>query len=345
MRRALFCAFALVLATGLVWAGGSGEKSSGESSGAMAQQGLKAALISVQDRGDHGVVDALVAGFVSGGAKYGYADTKVIVVTDPASYQSTVQQVAEAGYSVIIATFPPLIDAVKAVAPKFPSVKFVLLDASLGETLPNVQELFFLENESSYLAGIAAGMMTKTNKIGFIGGVVQDVINRYLVGFYEGAHAANPAVKVYWTYTNALQDPAKGKETALSFYNQGMDIIHAATAGTELGIYEASIQVQKYLIGADVDIIPLDPDYGLFATGPRFDQASELVLRTAAEGTWKSGHQVYGLASGLVGATPFNQKLVPIEVQQAVLKAQQKVVSGAIKVDTDTKLASLANGS
>lgn len=303
----------------------------------------KVALVSVQERGDRGVIDALVDGLMSGAAQLGYGDAKVIVVSDPATYTSTLQQVAESGYTLIIATFPPLIDAVKAVAPSFPKTHFVLLDAALGANMDNVQELFFLENESSYLAGIAAGMMTKTNKVGFIGSIQQDVVDRYAIGFYEGAHAANPKVTVCWTYAGSLQDPAKGKETALSFYGQGMDIIHAATAGTQLGIYEASKQEKKFMISADVDVIPLNPDFGLFATGPKFDEAIRLQLRSQLDGTWKPGHQTYGLSTGLVGITPFNQAIVPLEVQQAVLKAQQDIIDGKIKVDDDRKLKELTN--
>lgn len=303
----------------------------------------KVALVSVQERGDHGVIDALVDGLISGASQLGYGDAKVIVVSDPATYTSTLQQVAESGYTLIIATFPPLIDAVKTVAPSFPNTHFVLLDAALGAEMPNVQELFFLENESSYLAGVAAGMMTKTNKVGFIGSIPQDVVDRYAIGFYEGAHAANPQVVVCWTYAGSLQDPAKGKETALSFFSQGMDIIHAATAGTQLGIYEASKQEKKFMISADVDVIPLNPEFGLFATGPKFDEAIRLQLRSQLDGTWKPGHQTYGLATGLVGLTPFNQAIVPIEVQQAVLKAKQDIIDGKIKVDDDRKLKELTN--
>lgn len=301
-----------------------------------------AALLLTQKRGDRGVVDALVEGFLNGTSQLGYKDKQVVELTDPASYEQTVRQVAESGVSIVVATFPPMIDSIKAIAPQFPKVNFVIIDAQLGATFPNVQELFFFENESSYLAGIAAGLTTKSNKIGFIGGDDVDVINRYLVGYYEGAHASNPSVKVCWAYAKSFEDPAKGKELALSLIADGVDVLHAATAGTQLGIYEATESSGTPLVSADVDVRPLAPKSGLFSTGPRFDQAVVLPLQQNATNTFKSGFQQYGLASGLVGATGFSA-LVSLDVAAKVKEAEASVASGATKVSDDKKLASLTN--
>jgi basic membrane protein A and related proteins len=301
-----------------------------------------AALLLTQKRGDRGVIDALVEGFLAGTAKYGYEQKQVVELTDPATYEQTVRQVAESGVTIVVATFPPMIDPIKAVAPDFPNVNFVIIDARLGQDFPNVQELFFFENESSYLAGVAAGLTTKTNKVGFIGGDDVDVINRYLVGYYEGAHASNPNVTVCWTYAKSFEDPAKGKELALSMINDGVDVLHAATAGTQLGIYEAVEAQDIPLISADVDVRPLAPKAGLFATGPRFDQAVVLPLEQNATGTFKAGYQQYGLASGLVGMTGFSGR-VPLDVAEKVTEAQARIASGEIKVGDDTKLKDYQN--
>jgi basic membrane protein A and related proteins len=301
-----------------------------------------AALLLTQKRGDRGVVDALVEGFLNGTSQLGYQKKQVVELTDPATYEQTVGQVAASGVSIIVATFPPMIDAIKAVAPQYPNVNFVIVDAQLGQTFPNVQELFFFENESSYLAGIAAGLMTKSNRIGFIGGDDVDVINRYLVGYYEGAHASNPNVKVCWTYAKSFEDPAKGKELALSMISDGADVLHAATAGTQLGIYEATESKGIPLISADVDVRPLAPKTGLFSTGPRFDQAVVLPLEQNATDSFKAGFQQYGLASGLVGATGFSA-LVPLDVATKVKEAEAAIAAGTIKVDDDKKLKDFSN--
>jgi len=320
----------------------------GQASISRAQQGsdaaapLTVALVSIQPVNDKGGMQDFVSGFKAGAQKYHYATARVIIDEDPSTYVSTLQSVASR-FKLVITTFPPMIQAVSTVAPQYPQVHFVLLDAQIPKPLPNVQTLFFKENESSFLAGVVAGMMTKTNKVGFLGALVQDVIDRYLVGYYEGVKYVNPRAKVCWAYVNNLEDPALGKQFALTMYHNGVDIIHAATAGTEVGVYQASEQVHKYLIGADVNILPLDPKYGLTATGPNFAQAAEIVLAQEATGTFKVGRQQYGLKQGGVRILPFNQALVPQNVRRMVAEVTRKISSGQIKVPTDTYLSHLTN--
>jgi basic membrane protein A and related proteins len=305
--------------------------------------GPSAVLVSIQPVNDKGVMQDFVGGYNAGAKKYGYSAAKVVIVTNASDYIPTLQSVA-GKYDLVITTFPPMIQAVDTVAPTFPKTHFVLLDAQTTKAHPNVQTLFFKENESSFLSGIVAGMMTKTNKVGFLGALVQDVINRYLVGYYEGVKYVNPKAKVSWAYVNALEDPALGKQFALQMYGKGIDIIHAATAGTEVGVYEASQQAHKYLIGADVDIRPLDPKYGLTASGPDFAGAAKIVMQQQAQGKFLAGRHQYGLKEGAVRILPFN-KLVPARVRAKVLAAEKLIISGKLHVDTDTKLKQLKNGS
>jgi basic membrane protein A len=274
-------------------------------------------------------MQSFVSGFESAGKTYHYS-VRVIVLSDPSTYVSTLQAVAPR-YGLVFATFPTMIQAVSTVAPQFKSTHFVLLDGQIPKPLPNVQTLFFYENQASFLSGIVAGMMTKTNKVGFLGGVVQDVINRYLIGFYYGVKYVNPKAKVCWSYVGNLEDPATGKQDALTMYSEGIDILHAATAGTEVGVYEASEQVHKYLIGADVSILPYDPKYGLTASGPNFGGAAIAIMKKQATGKFVGGNKQYGLADGAVRILPFNA-IVPTRVRAEVAKVQAKVISGALHV-------------
>ena len=86
-----------------------------------------AALLLTQQRGDRGVIDALVAGFESGTERLGYEDAQIVQLDDPATYEQTIRQVADSGVSIIVATFPPMIDSVKAVAPDYPNVNLSLI--------------------------------------------------------------------------------------------------------------------------------------------------------------------------------------------------------------------------
>jgi len=324
--------------------GGSSNSStsgSGAASSGAAGSGMTATLVSIQSVTDKGVMQDFVAGFKAATEKAGMK-SNVVVLADPSTYESTLESVSGRS-DLVFTTFPPMIQALEKVAPKHEKVKYVLLDARLSKPVDNVQELFFRENESSYLGGIVAGKMTKTAKVGFLGAVKQDVIDRYLVGFDAGAKSVNPDIKVCFAYVGSLSDPALGKQFANTMYGQGVDIIHAATAGTQLGVYQAAEESQKYLISADVDVRELAPKYGLTATGPDFAGAAKVAVEQFAGSSFKPGLQVYGLKDGAVRILPYNDKLVPQDVQAAVKKAEAGIIDGSITVPDDKSVGSLKN--
>ncbi|MFE4952402.1 BMP family protein [Leifsonia sp. NPDC056665] len=298
-------------------------------------------LVTAQPVNDHGVMQDLVAGYDSE-TKAKNVKKNVVVLSDPSTYTSTLDSVA-ARSDMVITTFPPMAQPLQQVAEKYPHVKFVLLDATLTKPLPNVQELFFHENESSYLAGIVAARETKTNKVGFLGALKQDVIDRYLAGFAAGVKSVNPATQVCYAYVGNLSDPALGKQFATTMYGQGVDVIHAATAGSEVGVYQAAEELHKYLIGADVDVRPFAPNYGLTAAGPDFRGAAVLSIDQFLTGQFKNGVQSYGLKDGAVRLLPYNDKLVPSSVQQEVATAKQSIIDGKITVPDDKSVANLQN--
>ncbi|MFG2043047.1 BMP family protein [Dactylosporangium sp. NPDC048998] len=332
---ALACASAVALSACGGGSGGSSEE------GGSSTSGKTATLVSIQSVNDKGVMQDFVGGFKAATEKAGM-QSNVVVLTDPSTYESTLESVSGRS-DLVFTTFPPMIQAVEKVAPKHEKVKYVLLDARLSKPLDNVQELFFRENESSYLGGIVAGRLTQTKKVGFLGSIKQDVVDRYLVGFQAGVKSVDPTIKVCFAYVGSLSDPALGKQFANTMYGQDVDIIHAATAGTQLGIYQAAEEQKKYLVSADVDVLPLAPNYGLTATGPDFASAAKVAVEQFAGNSFKTGLQVYGLNDNAVRILPFNEKLVPKDVQADVEKAKQGIIDGSITVPDDKSAGSLTN--
>ncbi len=321
-------------------AGASSESSFAAQSGDFGK-GKTATLVSSQSVNDKGVMQDFVSGFKDATAAAGMK-SNIVVLTDPSTYQSTLESVSTRS-DLVFTTFPPMIQALEAVAPNHPKVDYVILDAQLTKPISNVQELFFRENQSSYLAGVIAGEMTKTKKVGFLGALKQDVIDRYLVGYWAGVKSVSPAIQVCYAYVGSLNDPALGKQFANTMYGQGVDIIHAATAGTEVGIYQAAEEDHKYLIGADVDIRPYAPKFGLTAAGPDFAGAAKVTVGQFAANKFKTGLQTYGLADGAVRLLPYNDDLVPQKVQADVAKARQAIVDGKITVPDDKSVGSVKN--
>ena len=341
MRRRIIALAATGVTVMTIAGCGGGSSDSADSGGSGDSSGGTATLVSIQSVTDQGVMQDFVKGFEAS-TKAAGMESNVVVLTDPSTYSSTLESVS-ARSDLVFTTFPPMIQAVEEVAPKHTDVDYVLLDAQLDTPQDNVQELFFRENESSYLGGIVAGMMTQTKKVGFLGSIKQDVIDRYLVGFDAGVKSVDPSIGVCFAYVGSLSDPALGKQFATTMYGQGVDIIHAATAGTQVGIYQAAEELKKYLISADVDVRDLAPNYGLTATGPDFAGAAKVAVEQYASDSFKTGLQVYGLADGAVRILPYNDDLVPQEVQDAVETAKQGIIDGTITVPDDKDVDSIQN--
>ena len=151
-------------------------------------------------------------------------------------------------------------DDITNVAKDFPDKKFACIDYSYDPNKPlppNLIAIEFREEEGSFLVGAIAAMTTKTNTIGFIGGMESPLIKKFQAGYQAGAKYVSPKVKVLIAYAgvtgDAFKNPAKGKELALSQYSQGADIIYHASGVTGLGVFEAAREMKKYVIGVDMD--------------------------------------------------------------------------------------------
>ena len=151
--------------------------------------------------------------------------------------------------------------AVRAVAARNPGTKFLLIDSPVLDgagkptTLPNVRALVFRENEGSFLAGALAAKVTRTGKLGFVGGMQLPLIKKFEAGFRAGIKAVNPemASKVLVAYTGTFDDEKKGVEVGQDLYGRGCDIVFHAAGLDGLGVIKAAQQAGKLVIGVDSD--------------------------------------------------------------------------------------------
>ena len=145
------------------------------------------------------------------------------------------------------------------VAAANPEVNFAIVDDASLADVPNVASLTFAEEQGSYLVGVAAGKKTKTNKVGFIGGVNIPLIQKFQAGFEAGVKAANPAATVTAKYITEPPDfagfnsPQQGETIATGMYNDGIDIIYAAAGGSGAGVFKAAKATGNLGIGVDSD--------------------------------------------------------------------------------------------
>ena len=139
-----------------------------------------------------------------------------------------------------------------------PDNKFALVD-EVSE-LPNIASLMFKEQEGAFLAGVAAARMTKSDKIGFVGGMEIPVIERFEAGFVAGVAAVRPDIKVDIQYTGDFAKAELGKATANRMYSSGVDIIFHAAGGSGNGVFAEAKERKKADANAYVWVIGVDSD-------------------------------------------------------------------------------------
>jgi basic membrane protein A len=240
-------------------------------------------------------------------------------------------------YKVIILVGFLQMDALAVVAPDFPEQKFIIVDGVVNE--PNVASLIFRENEGSFLVGIVAGMMTKTNRIGFVGGMNIPIIRRFQAGFIAGVRWVNPDAIIDVTYAGSFRDPALGKEHALAHFGRGADIIFSPSGGTILGVFSAAAAVDKLAIGVDVDQAHLNPDYIVVSMIKGLVTATYEATVAAVEGRLEAGRHIFGLAEGVPGIcflvpdhVRVSRVYLPDVVRAMVIGARQMIIDGLIIV-------------
>jgi basic membrane protein A len=141
---------------------------------------------------------------------------------------------ADGGYALIVCIGFDQAVALNATAIDYPNQKFAIVDMVVDR--PNIASLTFRANEGSFLTGVLAGMLTKTGKVGFVGGMNIPLINDFFVGYKAGAEWANASVTVLEPqYVGNWADPATAKEQALTLIGLGADGIFAAAGKSGLG--------------------------------------------------------------------------------------------------------------
>lgn len=227
-------------------------------------------------------------------------------------------------------------DSIKTVAGQNPNAKLGMIDNVVE--LPNVKSVTFAEHEGSYLVGVAAGLMSKTGKVGFVGGIKIPVIERFEAGFKAGVAAANPNVKVLVNYTGAFDKPDVGKAAAATMYNDGADIIFHASGATGNGVFnEAKDRLKSgkkvWVIGVDKDqSIEFGEDVTLTSMMKYVDNAVYQVSRDLVEkGSFDAKAVTLGLKDNGVGL-PATNKNIPQDVLAKIDEFKQKIIKGEITV-------------
>ena len=223
---------------------------------------------------------------------------------------------------------------------KFAGIDFAKTDAK-GNMLtppPNLAALKFREEEGSFLVGAIAALVSKTKKVGFVGGMNFPLIHKFEAGYRAGVASVCPRCTIITQYAGvtpeAFRNPGRGKELGLSQYGQGVDIIFHASGSTGLGVFEAARQTGKLAIGVDADQYGEAPGHILTSMVKGVDVAVFEATRWAQDGTFKGGIYELGLKENGVGYIydDNNRSLIPPDVIARVEQLKQEIIAGRIKV-------------
>ena len=259
-------------------------------------------------------------------------EVKYLESKQDSDYATNIETLVDENVDLILGVGMKLADAIKEGAELYPEQNFVLVDKELKDA-SNVKSILFKAEESAYLAGLIAGKTTKTNNVGFIGGMELPVIDTFKYGFMAGVKAANPDAKVQSQYANSFTDQAKGKSIAKQMQSSNADIILAAAGDSGTGAIEAAKEANKYAIGVDRDQSDLAPENVLTSAVKKLNVASYDLVKDLVEGTFKGGaEKVYGLKEGGVGIVENTKNLIPQDVMDYVNKEANKVKNGEIKI-------------
>lgn len=259
---------------------------------------------------------------------------------EPTDYTRNLRSFAKQKFDVVFAVGYSMQDAMNQVAPEYPDVKLVIIDGDAPQ-LQNSQAIRFKEQEGSFLAGALAAAMSKTGKIGFIGGMHGPVISRFECGYKAGAKTVNPNIQILSQYTESWVDSLKGKEFARQQFSQGADIIFHASGKCGIGVIDAAKDQPegRYAIGVDSDQDHLAPGKVLTSMVKNIDVAVFDTIQNVKDGKFTPGDHVYGLKEGGVGLSEMKhtKDKVPAEAMKRVDDLKAKVIAGTIVPPEDDK--------
>lgn len=297
----------------------------------------------VGGRGDQSFNDAAAAGLDQAAAEFGI-ETQEATATDgepESAREERLQQLVDAGYTTIVAVGFAYAPSIEKVAPANPDVHFALIDSTdyMGD---NVANLVFAEEQGSFLVGAAAALKTRTDNVGFVGGVQVPLIGKFEAGYVAGAKEINPDIEIQTTYLtqppdfSGFGDPAKGKTAAEGMYQAGADVVYHAAGGSGGGVFTAASEANTMAIGVDSDqaktAAPEVQDVIITSMLKKVDVAVYEFLKDEVEGTFEAGEVVFDLAAGGVDYSTTGGKVDDIKDQLDELK--QRIIDGEITVPT-----------
>jgi basic membrane protein A len=274
------------------------------------------------------------------------ADVRFVEPGEGSDREAGLRLLAAQGMDLVIGVGFIFTDDLTLLAKEYPNVHFagvdyaVQTDAQGNVVQPpaNLAALKFREEQGSFLVGAIAALTSKTKRVGFVGGMDIPLIHKFEAGFRAGVRHVCPDCRVTAQYAGvtpeAFRNPGKGKELALSQYNQGVDVIFHASGSTGLGVFEAARATGKLAIGVDADQYAEAPGYVLTSMVKGVDEAVYDAIQWVKNGQFRGGVYHLGVAENGVGYVydQNNRNLISPAIRARVEQLKGEIVAGRIQV-------------
>ena len=249
----------------------------------------------------------------------------------PSEQDEALRTYAAQGYRLVFAHGFEFQGLAERVSKQYPQTVIIVTSGSRAHG--NVAPLIFRLEEASYLAGMVAGGLTRSNIIGFVGGIELPPIQAAYQGWVNGARAVNPKVQTREIYLNSFDDAAAGREAALALIRVGADMLHHNADAAALGVFQAAKESRGvYVFGANADQSSLAPGRVIGSALIDLPRAFLLVAAEVKAGTFTPKVESFGLASGVVryDPNPALLGLVSPALRARVAAAADSIAAGSL---------------
>jgi basic membrane protein A len=265
---------------------------------------------------------------------------RVLTPAPREGYAPSLSLLARQKYDLVVGPSVMVVDALDAVALKFPDQKFAVIHAdhsALPHRPRNVQGIAFREEEAGFLAGqvavLALDLGPGDRVVSAVGGEPVPGVQNYIAGYEAGARTVDPNVTTLRGYTNDFFDPLKGRSVALGQIAQGSRVVFQVASACGLGALEAAKEQGAWGIGVDVDQSHLGP-HVLTSALIRMDVAVFDTIERLVGGTLETGGtSTFSLRNGGVGLGSFSPE-VPPSVVAEIERVKNEIVAGTISIPT-----------
>ena len=255
----------------------------------------------------------------------GVQTTFVENVPEGADAERVIRDLAATGHQIIFTPSFGYMEPTLKVAQDYPNVKFESITGY--KTTANVATANARYYEGRYLAGIAAGRMSKTGVAGFVAGFPIPEVLQGINAFALGMRSVNPQAMVKVVWLNVWFDPPKERDAAMALFNQDVDVIAFHTGST--AVMAAAQERGKMAVAYHSDMRRTGPDAQIVAITHQWGNYYTERVRAVQNGSWKSGNVWGGVREGMIRVGDFGSR-VPAAVQKEVLAAQKAVGAGRL---------------